>query len=331
MEVDQQVTEFQRFFGGLREHLGQLMIGQRQVIDQTLIAMLVGGHVLLEGVPGLGKTRLVKALSQVLGLEFSRIQFTPDLMPADIIGTTVAVPGEAGGERAFTFRKGPIFGNIILADEINRATPKTQSALLEAMEERAVTVYGTRYPLPVPFFLMATQNPIEMEGTYALPEAQLDRFFFKILIDQPSVEEMRGIIDLTTGAMETPHKPQYTYAQLHMAQQTVVRVPVANHIKDYAIRLYRATHPGNAEAVPTSKKYVSYGMSPRGVQALILSGKVVALLNGRFNVAASDLRSIALPVMRHRLILSFEAEADGVKADDIVRQIVDSVPELTSR
>ena len=330
MEVEQQVNEFHRFVGGVRENLARLIIGQREIIDQTMIALVAGGHVLLEGVPGLGKTRLVKSLAQILGLEFSRIQFTPDLMPADIVGTTIAVPSERG-DRSFAFQQGPVFGNVVLADEVNRATPKTQSALLEAMEERAVTVYGKRYPLPNPFFLMATQNPIDMEGTYTLPEAQLDRFFFKILIDQPSAEDMKAIIDLTTGAMDPHLKATFSKEHLLNAQRTLVRVPVANHVKEYAIRLYRATDPRAPEATPTTKKYVSYGMSPRGVQSLILAGKAVALLQGRFNLSTADIRAVSRPVMRHRLILNFEAEADDVKPDDVVRQIVEGVPDIAAR
>jgi MoxR-like ATPase len=328
MEVEQQVAEFQRFFGTLREHLGQFLIGQREVLDQTLIALISGGHVLLEGVPGLGKTRLVKSLAQILGLQFSRIQFTPDLMPADIIGTTVAVATDGKAERTFSFQPGPIFGNVVLADEINRATPKTQSALLEAMEEQGVTVHGARHALPNPFFLMATQNPIEMEGTYALPEAQVDRFFAKILIDHPSVTEMRSIIDLTTGSQGKQPQAMFTKEQLLQAQRTVLRVAVANQVKDYAIRLYRAANPNAPEAVPAAKKYVNYGVSPRGCQALILGGKAVALLQGRAHLSASDIRAVSLPVLRHRVILNFDAEADGVKPDDVVRQIVESVPEL---
>jgi MoxR-like ATPase len=332
MDANQQVNEFQRFFGTLRETLGQLMIGQREVIEQTLISLVAGGHVLLEGVPGLGKTRLVKSLAQILNLDFSRMQFTPDLMPADIIGTTVASAIEGrGGDRTFTFQKGPIFGNIVLADEINRATPKTQSALLEAMEERAVTVYGTRYPLPPPFFLMATQNPIEMEGTYALPEAQVDRFFFKILIHQPTAAEMRSIIDLTTGAMSEQARTKFSKEQLLEVQKILPRVAVSNQVKEYAIRLYQATHPESEEGAPIAKKYIEYGMSPRGAQSLVLAGKAVAMLQGRFHLATSDLRAIALPAMRHRVILNFDAEADGVKPDDVVRQILEHVPDLPAR
>jgi MoxR-like ATPase len=328
MEVDDQVAQYRRFIGTLREQLGQLIVGQREVLDQTLMALVAGGHVLLEGVPGLGKTRLVKALAQLLGLQFSRVQFTPDLMPADIIGTTVASAIEGKVERVFTFQPGPIFGNVVLADEINRATPKTQSALLEAMEERAVTVHGTRYPLPSPFFLMATQNPLEMEGTYALPEAQLDRFFVKILIDHPLATEMRNIIDMTTGSQDQSIKAGFTREQLVEAQRTLLRVPVSNQVKDYAIRLYRATLPHVPEVAPVAKKYVSNGVSPRGCQALILGGKAVALLAGRFHVAASDVRAVCPPILRHRLILNFDAEADGVKADDVIRQVIESVPEL---
>jgi MoxR-like ATPase len=325
MEVDQQVAAFQHFIGSLRESLAQSIVGQREVVDHVLIALMAGGHVLIEGVPGLGKTRLVKALARLMSLSFSRIQFTPDLMPADIIGTTVMTENGGGG-RALTFRPGPVFAHVVLADEINRGTPKTQAALLEAMEERNVTVLGENHALPKPFVLFATQNPIEMEGTYALPEAQLDRFLMKVVIEQPSPEELRGIIDLTTTPRDAPAKPVVNGEQLARAQATVLRVPVASHVREYAIRLHQATHPKNREAPPKTKKYVSFGASPRALQALVLAGKAWALSEGRFNLSGDDLRRIALPLMRHRLILNFEAEAAGVTADDIMREIIDTVP-----
>jgi MoxR-like ATPase len=310
------------------EHIHKTIVGQRDAVEYALIGLLAGGHVLLEGAPGLGKTRLVKTLSRLYNLRFSRIQFTPDLMPADILGTNI-LNEDAQGKRSFTFQPGPIFGNVVLADEINRATPKTQSALLEAMEEHSVTVQGQRYQLAPPFFVMATQNPIEMEGVYQLPEAQLDRFMFKIEIEAPPADVMRAIIDLPLEAPE--QKPLFKQDDLIAAQRTLARVPVANHLKDYVVRIYRATHPSSPEAPPVTKQYVRYGASPRGAQALLRSACAWALLRGRFNVAAEDIQHTAVPVLRHRIIRNFEAEANGVTTAHIVDEILQTVDQMPGR
>jgi MoxR-like ATPase len=307
------------------EQVHKSIIGQREAVEYSLISLFAGGHVLLEGAPGLGKTRLVKTISRLFNLRFSRIQFTPDLMPADILGTNILTE-DAQGRRAFQFQPGPIFGNVILADEINRATPKTQSALLEAMEEHTVTIQGQRYPLTPPFFVMATQNPIEMEGVYQLPEAQLDRFMVKIEVEAPPPDVMRQIMDLPIVEPET--KPLFKVDDLMAAQRTLGRVPISNQLKDYVVRIYHATHPTSPEAPPVTKKYVRYGASPRGAQGLVRAACAWALLAGRFNVAAVDLQRCVIPVLRHRVIRNFEAEASGVSTAQIVSEIVRAVPEL---
>ena len=304
----------------LETELARLIVGQKELLRNTVIALIAGGHVLLEGVPGLGKTVLVRSLGHALTLSFSRVQFTPDLMPADIVGTNVI--REENGRREFQYQPGPVFANLLLADEINRATPKTQSALLEAMQERTVTVGTETRPLPVPFFVLATQNPIELEGTYPLPEAQLDRFFFKILVPFPSENELLEIARRTTGD-STPTLKAVADAGTILAAQRVAReVPVAEHVLRYAGRLISATHPDRTE-IDNVKKYIRYGASPRGMQTLILAGKVRALLEGRYNVAFEDLAAVAAPALRHRIFLQFEAEADGVTGDRVIAEILE--------
>jgi MoxR-like ATPase len=304
----------------LETELARLIVGQKELLRNTVIALIGGGHVLLEGVPGLGKTVLVRSLGQALTLSFARIQFTPDLMPADIVGTNVI--REDNGRREFQYQAGPVFANLILADEINRATPKTQSALLEAMQERTVTVGTQTRALPVPFFVLATQNPIELEGTYPLPEAQLDRFFFKILVPFPSENELLEIARRTTGESTPQLKPVANAATIIAAQRVAREVPVAEHVLRYAGRLISASHPDRTE-IDSVKKYIRYGASPRGMQTLILAGKVRALLEGRYNVAFEDLAAVALPALRHRIFLQFEAEADGVTADRVIGEILE--------
>ncbi len=319
--------EFARVFERLRQEVRRVIVGHHEVIDDVLVALLAGGHVLLEGVPGLGKTLLVKTLAQALELRFSRIQFTPDLMPADIVGTNIVMQ-DAGGRRFFEFQRGPVFSQVLLADEINRATPKTQSALLEAMQEHAVTVAGTSYTLEEPFFVLATQNPIEMEGTYPLPEAQLDRFLFKLRVEFPSVADLVEIIDRTTAPSLPQARVVAPAVQILGMMRLAREVEVASHVKDYVARLVQATHPDSSAGASMARKYVRYGGSPRGVQALILSGKVRALITGRANVAFTDLRALALPALRHRLILNFEGEAEGIDPDAIVRNVLEETPEL---
>ncbi|HEY8677220.1 MAG TPA: AAA family ATPase [Candidatus Dormibacteraeota bacterium] len=304
----------------LETELSRLIVGQKELLRNTVIALIAGGHVLLEGVPGLGKTVLVRSLGQALTLSFARIQFTPDLMPADIVGTNVI--REENGRREFQYQAGPVFANLVLADEINRATPKTQSALLEAMQERTVTVGTQTRPLPTPFFVLATQNPIELEGTYPLPEAQLDRFFFKILVPFPTEPDLLEIARRTTGA-STPQLKAVADADTILAAQRVAReVPVAEHVLAYAGRLISATHPDRTD-IERVRRYVRYGASPRGMQTLILAGKVRALLEGRYNVAFEDLAAVAPSALRHRIFLQFEAEADGVTADTIIGDLLD--------
>jgi len=308
----------------LETELGRLIVGQKELLRDTVIALIAGGHILLEGVPGLGKTMLVRSLGQALDLSFSRIQFTPDLMPADIVGTNII--REDSGRREFEYQPGPIFASLVLADEVNRATPKTQSALLEAMQERTVTVGNETRSLPVPFFVLATQNPIELEGTYPLPEAQLDRFFFKAIVPFPSETELLEIARRTTGAT-TPELHAIGDAESIVAAQQVAReVPIAEHVLRYAGRLIIATHPNRTE-LDSVRKYVRYGASPRGLQTMVLAGKVRALLEGRYNVAFEDLAAIARPALRHRVFLQFEAEADGITTD----QIIDEVLERTTK
>ena len=316
--ITRDVVEFRQMFRAIQDELRRVIVGQQELLELVIIAMLSGGHVLLEGVPGLGKTLLVRTLAQALDLRFSRIQFTPDLMPADILGTNLIVQDESG-RRRFEFQSGPVFAQIVLADEINRATPKTQSALLEAMQEHAVTTGGETRRLVEPFFVLATQNPIEMEGTYPLPEAQLDRFLFKLRVPFPELTELEEIIDRTTGPEESAAGRVADGPAVVGMQALARQVPVAAHVREYAARLVLATHPGSAGAVESARRFVRYGASPRGAQALILAGKVRALSQGRVNVAVEDLQALALPALRHRLILNFEGEAEGTDPDDVLR------------
>jgi MoxR-like ATPase len=304
----------------LETELARLIVGQKELVRDTVIALIAGGHLLLEGVPGLGKTVLVRSLGQALTLSFARIQFTPDLMPADIVGTNVI--REDKGRREFQYQAGPLFANLVLADEINRATPKTQSALLEAMQERTVTVGTETRPLPTPFFVLATQNPIELEGTYPLPEAQLDRFFFKALVPFPNQDELLEIARRTTGNTIPTLKPVADAAAILSAQQVAREVPIAEHVLAYAGKLIAATHPDRSE-LESVKRYVRFGASPRGLQTLVLAGKVRALLDGRYNVAFDDLVAVAHPALRHRIFMQFEAEADDVTSDQLIDEIVE--------
>lgn len=311
--------KFVEIAGQIEKEVGRVIVGQQDVVRHALVAIIAGGHVLLEGMPGLGKTSLVRAFADALELRFSRIQFTPDLMPADIVGTDILEETEAG-KRNFRFQAGPVFANLLLADEINRATPKTQSALLEAMQERTATVLGRTYRIDPPFFVLATQNPIELEGTYPLPEAQLDRFMFKLNVTYPTTDELTAIIEQTTGS--TSARPnRVTNAQSLLTMSNFVRqVPAASHVTRFAAALVAATHPASPEVAPLVKKYVRFGSSPRGAQALLLGGRVMALLNGRFNVAIDDLRALAPAALRHRLLLNFEGQADGIKTDDVIAE-----------
>ncbi|HEY5376198.1 MAG TPA: MoxR family ATPase [Polyangiaceae bacterium] len=324
-QAREEVSEFQKQIGALREEIGRVIVGNREVIDGVLSCMLGSSHALLEGVPGLGKTMLVRTLAGVLGLEFSRIQFTPDLMPADIIGTVVLDEAVAGG-RTLEFRRGPIFANIVLADEVNRATPKTQSALLEAMQEHRVTVGRTTHTIQEPYFVLATQNPLEMEGTYPLPEAQLDRFFFKLEVPFPSRDELHAIIDRTTTEQHTEVRRVLTREQILSMQALVRRVPVARHVQDYAIRVLQATHPNGEEAPELVKRFVRTGASPRGAQAMLLGAKVRALFDGRFAASIDDVKATALAALRHRVLLSFEGEAEGVASDRVIAEILKKLP-----
>jgi len=313
--------QFREVAACIEAEVGKYIVGQREVIRHTLICLIAEGHTLLEGVPGLGKTMLVRTLAKVLDLKFARIQFTPDLMPADIVGTDILEEME-DRRREFRFQPGPVFANLLLADEINRATPKTQSALLEAMQERTVTVANRSYRLEPPFLVLATQNPIEMEGTYPLPEAQLDRFLFKVNIEYPSSSELIEILNRTTGGVE-PEVSVVADGATVLAMGALARqVPVASPVADYAARLVIATHPEGDLAPEMVRKYVRYGSSPRGAQALILGGKVTALLAGRYNVAFEDLRAVAVAALRHRLLLNFEGQAEGISADDVVAEVV---------
>jgi MoxR-like ATPase len=317
--------QFRATASAVEREIGRFIVGQRALIRQTLMTMLAGGNALLEGVPGLGKTMLVRTMSEVMDIQFSRIQFTPDLMPADIVGTNIITEDE-NGVRRFQFEAGPVFSNLLLADEINRATPKTQSAMLEAMQERTVTVAKEIHKLPKPFFVLATQNPLEMEGTYPLPEAQLDRFFFKIDVPFPSVEELATIAERTTGGEVIQLQKVADGPTIIAMQQLAREVPVASHVTAYAARLVGATHPDNQHAPDAVRQFVRFGSSPRGMQAMILAGKILALLDGRFNVAFDDIKQVAKPALRHRLILNFEAQAEGVSADWIVDRLLERVP-----
>jgi MoxR-like ATPase len=307
----------------IEREVGRVIVGQRDLVRQTLTGLLANSHVLLEGVPGLGKTMLVRTIADVIDCTFNRIQFTPDLMPADITGTNILM--EEGGARVFRFQPGPIFANLVLADEINRATPKTQSSLLEAMQEHQVTVARQRFPLDPPFFVLATQNPLEMEGTYPLPEAQLDRFLFKVMVPFPSEEDLITIMDRTTGADAVTADKVTTAEEIVEMQRLARAVPIAPHITAYAVSVLAASHPDQPRAPELVREYVRYGGSPRGAQALVTAGKIFALLDGRFNVSVDDIRVAALPALRHRMILNFEGEAEGITTEAAIRTILDSV------
>jgi MoxR-like ATPase len=323
------VSAFRADVDRLLAEVARRMVGQADTAGAVASAMLAGGHVLLEGVPGLGKTLLVRTLAEALELSFSRVQFTPDLMPADVLGTNLIVESSQPGEtsRRFEFQRGPIFAHIVLADEINRATPKTQSALLEAMQEQSVTVGKQTYALPPPFFVLATQNPIEMEGTYPLPEAQLDRFTFKLRVDVPSRDELHAILERTTGSDEPAVRPVLGRERLLEMRLLVRQVPVARPVQDYAVRLVEATHPTRS-SVPEVKRFVRYGSSPRGAQALMLAAKIEALRDGRFAPSFADVRRVALPALRHRVLLNFDGEAEGVTSDAVVTAILSGLAEV---
>jgi len=321
------VEQFADRARAIEAEVKSVIVGQDDLVRQTLICLVANGHALLEGVPGLGKTMLVRTVADVIDCSFNRIQFTPDLMPADIIGTNILV--EQDGRREFRFQPGPVFANLLLADEINRATPKTQSALLEAMQEQQVSVARDRHKLEPPFFVLATQNPLEMEGTYPLPEAQLDRFLFKLWVPFPSEEDLVEIMERTTGA-KTPTASKAADAKEVVQMQRLARsVPIAPHVTAYAVSVLAATHPDAPRAPELVRQYVRYGGSPRGAQALVLAGKIHALLEGRYNVASDDIRAVALPALRHRVIRNFEGEAEGITSDAIVRAVLDAVPPPT--
>jgi MoxR-like ATPase len=324
--VDRQVQQFRDNFRVVREEVSRVIVGNDDNIVGIMTCLLARGHVLLEGIPGIGKTKLVQTLADVLHLKFARIQFTPDLMPGDIIGTTIAREDDAG-RKHLVFQRGPVFANLVLADEINRATPKTQSALLEAMQENSVSAGGQTHPLEQPFYVLATMNPLEMEGTYPLPEAQLDRFFFKLRLGFPSADGLHEIIDRTTKQQE-PHVDRVLgQGEVLEMRETARSVPVARHVQQYAIDVTLATHPENEAATEMVKRFVRFGSSPRGTQALILGGKVNALLNDRLHVACEDVRTVALNALRHRLLLNFDAEAEGVDSDAILKDVLQRVAE----
>jgi len=325
-EFNQQAEEFRTRYAAVKDQIGRVIVGHDEIVHGVLTALMIGGHCLLEGAPGLGKTLLVRTLAQALSLDFNRIQFTPDLMPADILGTNMIVESEEG-HRKFEFQRGPIFTQICLADEINRATPKTQSAMLETMQEGTVTVSGKRYELKKPFFVMATQNPIEQEGTYPLPEAQLDRFLFKLVVDYSGREELATIIDRTTKGIVVEAEKVMDGEEIQKWQGLIRKVILADHLRDYIVRLTLATHPGGEMAVESANSYLRYGASPRGAQTLALAAKVRALLDARFNVSFEDVRRVFLPSLRHRVIPNFEAMAEGVSSDKILLDVLEAVPQ----
>ena len=320
-KIEEKAEQFRGTYDSIRQQVQKRMVGLDDVIDRVLAALFLGGHVLLEGVPGLGKTLLVRSLAESVDLIFSRIQFTPDLMPADIIGTNMIVQ-DADAHRAFRFQKGPLFTHVLLADEINRATPKTQSALLEAMQEHAITVAGQRYPLEEPFLVLATQNPIEMEGTYPLPEAQLDRFLYKVLVPYPAEQELLAILNRTTTDELMRLEPVAGREKIREFSHLIYQVPAPEAVLKYAAQLILQTHPDHARAPEIFRKYVRYGASPRGAQALILSAKIAALRQGRFNVAIQDVAEAALPALRHRIILNIEGQADDISTDSLIQQLI---------
>ena len=326
---EDEITEFMEIARRLEQELDAIVVGQQRVIRELLLALFAGGHVLLEGVPGLGKTLLVRTLSDALTLKFARIQFTPDLMPADIVGTTIVSEQSDSSspisKRTFSFQPGPIFANIVLADEINRATPKTQSALLEGMQERTVSVGDKTRPLPQPFFVLATQNPLEMEGTYTLPEAQLDRFLLKIMVNFPKAEDLLRIIDTSTGNQSARATSVASGEQLVRMIEIARAIPIATHIKESAVQILLATHPDQEAAPEAVRKYVRYGASPRGLQAIIMTARVRAILEGRYNVSMDDLRAVAFPALRHRIVLNFDGLADGINPENLIETILEEV------
>ena len=322
---EEEVERLRQTVAALEAEVARVIVGQELVVRGVTIALLAGGHVLLEGLPGLGKTLLVRTIARALQLQYSRIQFTPDLMPADILGTNVLLESLHGSGRGFQFQPGPIFANLVLADEINRATPRTQSALLEAMQEQAVSIGTTSHPIPQPFFVLATQNPIELEGTYPLPEAELDRFFFKLNVGFPTRAELSRIVERTTGPQPEPPSAIADGPGVLELQEIARQIPVATHVSDYAVRLVLASHPDLPEAAETAKRNVRFGASPRAAQAIILASKIHAVLAGRVNVSFDDVRRVALPALRHRLILSYEAEAKGVTTDRVVAELLAAV------
>jgi MoxR-like ATPase len=327
--MQQQAEAFRQRYSSVKEQIGRVIVGHDDIVHGVLTSLFIGGHCLLEGVPGLGKTLLVRTLSEALNLKFNRIQFTPDLMPSDILGTNL-INEDSEGRRRFEFQKGPIFTQICLADEINRATPKTQSALLETMQEGTVTVAGTRYDLEKPFFVMATQNPIEQEGTYPLPEAQLDRFLFKLVVGYSSRAELATIVDRTTRGVTIRPEQVMDGTEIRQWQRLVRDVILASHVQDYIVRLVLATHPEGPHALPITNQYLRWGSSPRGAQALALAAKVRALLEGRYNVSFEDVRRVYLPALRHRVILNFEAQAEGLDTDRVLLEILEKLPEKST-
>lgn len=323
------LEQFSEIARNIESEVAKVIVGQTEVVRSVIICVLAGRHALLEGVPGLGKTMLIRTLSDVLDLKFSRIQFTPDLMPADIVGTDILEETE-DGRREFRFQEGPIFTNLLLADEINRATPKTQSAMLEAMQEKTVTVAGRRYELDSPFFVLATQNPLEMEGTYPLPEAQLDRFFFKVDVKFPTVNELVTILDRTTGVDMPTASTVADGKQVIGMGQLALSTPIPTHVSEYVARLIVATHPDSDQSTQMVQDFARYGASPRGAQALILGAKINALLEGRFNVSFDDVQAVAPAALRHRILLNFEGQAEGLTTDDLVADILKAIPKQTS-
>jgi MoxR-like ATPase len=327
--MQKRAEQFVARYGAVREELSRVIVGHHDIIHGILTCLFVGGHCLLEGVPGLGKTLLVRTLAKTLDLDFSRIQFTPDLMPADILGTNMVMESPEG-KRFFEFQRGPIFTQICLADEINRATPKTQSAMLETMQEGSVSVGGKVYQLKQPFLVMATQNPIEQEGTYPLPEAQLDRFFFKLVVGYSSREELATIVERTTRGERIESRKIMDGAEILQWQQLVREVILAPHVQDYIVRLVLATHPGGVLALPITNQYLRWGASPRGAQAIALAAKVRALLEGRYNVSFEDVRRVYLPALRHRVILNFEAQAEQIDTDRVLLEVLEKLPEKSN-
>jgi MoxR-like ATPase len=324
--MERRAREFVDRYAAVREQIGRVIVGHDDIVHGVLTCLFVGGHCLLEGVPGLGKTLLVRTLAKTLSLEFNRIQFTPDLMPADILGTNMVMETD-GGKRFFEFQRGPIFTQICLADEINRATPKTQSAMLETMQEGSVTAAGNRYQLVQPFFVMATQNPIEQEGTYPLPEAQLDRFFFKLMVGYSDRKQLATIVERTTRSETTEPAKVMDGPEILRWQELVREVILAEHVQDYIVRLTLATHPQGEFALPITNQYIRWGVSPRAAQALALAAKVRALLDARYNVSFEDVRRVYLPALRHRILLNFEAQAEGIEPDRVLLELLEKVPE----